>query len=1549
MPKKINPRNPEPSAPTLVVAIGASAGGIEAVTELLQNLSPTTGLAFVYIQHLDPEYDSNLAAILSRVTTMPVVVAQHQLRIEPNHLYVIPPDQDMEVIDGALTLLPRQAKSSMHMPIDQFFISLAERQKNSAIGIVLSGVASDGTLGLRAIKVAGGLTFAQDGSARFQSMPRSAISEGVVDMVMAPANIARELERLSRLPQIFQPLDDETTDIVPEITTDEDDIKAIIKFLRRTTGVDFTYYKITTIRRRIIRRMLLHKLNTLQEYAEYLKQHPDETSLLYNDLLINVTTFFRDEHTMEYIKKELLPRMISDKLPRTPLRIWVAACSTGQEAYSLAILLLEVLGDQGLSIPIQLFATDLSEAAIAKARHGSYTRSEVADVSPKRLQRFFTKVDDHYRINKSVRDLCVFAPHNVLKDPPFSRLDLISCRNLLIYLDGFLQKKSIATFHYALNPDGYLFLGKSETVSNSATLFAQLDKSHKVFARKNDVVSRASFDMALRLETDGQTEPSRSNELRSSPLTRKTNMSFGSTNDLDKLVDSLLMQRLPPSVVVNQDLDILQFRGSTGLFLEPAPGKASLNLLKMARPSLVFELRNTVHKARKAKQTVRKTGLEVKVKDKTHHVAIEAIPIRTDLEEQLFIIVFEEVLPIPGSVTDPADVRNVRIKQLEEELATLREDMRSIIEDQEASNEELQSANEEIISSNEELQSINEELETSKEEIESTNEELLTINQELQVRNDQLSEANEYSEAIFTTIREATLVLDEDLRVKSANKTFYKLFGVSQEEIEGKLIYELGNRQWDIPQLRLLLSDALRHNTEVEGFEVRHTFPQIGEKILLLNARRVTRQQEAILLAIEDITDHRQVQRLIEEREAWLHNLIDKAPVLIWVTNQVGNYTFFNKALLDYTALSLEDATSHGWIQAIHPDDQEAYLATFNEAAAKYEHYQAEYRLRRHDGEYYWVLENAKPSFAPAGDFTGYIGTCAEIYNRRTVLQALDKRTLQRIDTLLQVKNNLEQAKKEQTQLEPNTEPYRLSKEHVQQLEKQLQRMMDNTSDVITRWDTSLRLLFANSSFESKTGVPNADLLGKTNLEIGQPPEIAQPYMATLREVIRTGNRQNHYNSFPTPKGIIYFYSTMIPELSDDGSVKSVLVIARDISNLWLVEEIQQISLSLQAILDSSPAAIALFKPIRELTDEATDKSDQVKIVDFQLAVCNHKFAELVNQPIDQLVGQTMQQLASSLWQENTFGEFLTVLTTGQSTYIEQQNGDRWMGISLMKQDDGVVLTGLDISSLKLAEQQQELWMQEVKDSQGTIQSLQELRKQLRERGEFLRATTHDLRGNFGVIQGAATLLDMMDTDEDRAQMLMMLQRNLRQATDLLTQLLDYSRLEAGQERVELVSFDAANTLCELAESMRPLANERNLELFIDGPKELWVEGDAIKIKRIAQNLILNALKYTPSGKITVTWGLAEEQPDHWYFSVEDTGPGLSPGVIQSLTSDANDPTGEITNSDTQLGESTYRAISGEGIGLVIVKNLCKLLRATIDIKSETNTGTLFQIYLLRQ
>jgi two-component system, chemotaxis family, CheB/CheR fusion protein len=713
----------DPSFP--IVGIGASAGGLDAFAELLSEVPVNAPLGLVLVQHLDPTHESALVELLARTTRMPVVEAKHGTRVEPARVYVIPPNASMTIAGGVLHLAPRE-RGAHTMAIDHFLRSLAEDCGGRSIGVILSGTASDGALGLTAIKAAGGLTFAQDpDSAKYDGMPRSAVARGAVDIVLPAAAIGRELARLAAHPNIRW-----TASPAPaEASVDDQASAGIFRILQRETGVDFAQYRQTMVRRRIARRMIVHKLDTLEAYHRYLEEHAAEAPALCSDLLINVTSFFRDADTFRVLQQTVFPGLVKRRAG-APIRVWVPACATGEEAYSLAITLLESLGAAPGPPLIQIFGTDLSETAITHARAGVYARHIELDVSPERLRRFFIKLDGQYQVSKSVRELCVFAKHDLAQDPPFSRVDVISCRNVLIYLEAALQKRVMSVLHYALKNEGVLLLGAAETVSGFADLFTVVDRQHRLFRKKATSVRLDArppgSGRAVEKPGAGQTPD------RSAPRP-------GGEEDLQRQVDRIVLSRYAPAgVVINDAMEILQFRGRTSPYLEPAPGQASLNLLKMAREGLLTELRQAIARARKTRAPVRREGLRIKQEETFAEVNLEVIPVTGPGGELNYLVLFEDVVTV--SATRPsrkaagaARASRARtappgqIESLRRELTATKEFLQSIIEEREAANEELRSANEEILSSNEELQSTSEEMETAKEELQSANEELTTV------------------------------------------------------------------------------------------------------------------------------------------------------------------------------------------------------------------------------------------------------------------------------------------------------------------------------------------------------------------------------------------------------------------------------------------------------------------------------------------------------------------------------------------------------------------------------------------------------------------------------------------------------------------------------------------------------------------------------------------------------------------------------------------------------------------------------------------------------
>ncbi len=839
--------------PFTVVAIGASVGGLEAVSVLLKNLPAKTGMAYIFVQHLNPDYKSFLTPILANITKMKVHEIENMEHMAPDNLYVIPSNKMIKVTNGHIQLLPRPLNSSV-ISIDLLFSSLAKTHKENVIGVVLSGNAHDGTKGLKSIKEAGGITIAQDDSAQASSMPKSAIAEGIVDYILSPLQIAKKLIYYGKNGIQKRGIKPKLKD---ENKGDNPELKTVFELLYAETGVDFGHYKLPTIKRRLNQKMLQYGTKSIKEYAKVLVKKSHELNLLYESLLINVTSFFRDAGAFEYLKISLFPKLLKNKTAGESLRIWVPACSTGEEAYSIAMLLSELQSKKTKKIRIQIFATDLSEQAIHTARIGEYTANSVKAITKLQLKKYFTKVGTNYRIIKEIREMCVFAPHNILRDPPFSRLDFISCCNFLIYFDLMAQKKVFATFHFALNEKGFLMLGKAESTGTSSQLFNRITPKFKVYSLKKNNGIPKMLELAPNYTQLGKGK--RKNNFPSKIIQAEINPTA-----IESAIDVALLARyMPACVVVNKDLEVLQFRGPISLFLNHSSGRASLNILKMAQPEFAFELRNALRQALKTKHNVSKQGIEIEIESVYRLMNIEISQLKVNGDESLLLIVFtlhqEAEKYLEGSTDEKhnSGIKDRKMKKLVEELNTIRAEMNTILETQEATYEELQAANEEIISTNEEFQTLNEELETSKEEIQANNEELLSTNHELHMRNDLLTESYEYSEAIIATIHEPMLVLTKDFHVKSANKSFYSKFLVRKEDTEGKSLFELGNQQWNIQSVKELLLNSISKKDKLNNIEITHTFPDIGKKVMLFSAQLIiqkTHSKQLILIAIKDIT-----------------------------------------------------------------------------------------------------------------------------------------------------------------------------------------------------------------------------------------------------------------------------------------------------------------------------------------------------------------------------------------------------------------------------------------------------------------------------------------------------------------------------------------------------------------------------------------------------------------------------------------------------------------------------------------------------------------------
>jgi two-component system, chemotaxis family, CheB/CheR fusion protein len=956
-----------------VVAIGSSAGGFDALKKFFTNMPSDLGIAFVIVQHLDPTHKSNMAELMSRYTELKVTQARDGMSVKPNTLYIIPPNKDMGIINRKLELIEPTEPHGLRLPINFFFNNLAEDQKEQSIAIIFSGYGSDGKLGIKAIKAEGGMVMVQEPkTAESDSMPESAIETGLVDFILAPEEMPEKL--ISYINSSNVPI----KKIVSPKEDNENALQKIFILIRNRYGQDFSKYKENTIYRRISRRMNVNQIESIPLYLRYLQENPTEIDILFKELLINVTNFFRDEDAFGALK-DTLRTLISKKSDIDNIRIWIPGCSSGEETYSIAIIINELLMETDKNIDVQIFGTDIDMEAINTARSAKYPINISTNVSPERLKKYFTKKDNVYVIKSIIREMVVFAQHNVLKDPPFTRLDLLSCRNLLIYLNSEAQASALSKFNYALNNNGILFLGPSENVGDFMDAFSTVNKKWKIFK------SIKSSEFAQKFE-DVNPLP----RIMSMPnFNTKYQLKTLKDEDMPINITSIIEKKLlniytPPSAIITDFGEILYIHGRLGNYLEPAQGKAKLNIIDMARDGLKFELNSAIKNAISKKNEVVVEGLIVKNNGDSIFVNINVKPIQIEKSKGLLIVSFEPVeLDKKGKKNkiklDMVTKGDERIKELENDLKLTKERLNITIEELKTSNEELRSANEELQSMNEEAQSTNEELETSKEELQSINEELITVNNELQMKIDELTrtkddlnnlfnsteiaiifldnnlnirrftkeatklvkmrksdigrpisdivsnlmydklmddiqevidtvtfkeieietntsewlsarimpyktsknvidgvlitftnitkrkkettnalDAFEFADSIVQSVRDPLLVLDQEMHVILANQSFYNNFKVEPQKTINHTIYDLGNKQWNLPSLKKLLSDILPKKTEVNNYIVEENFPNIGTRKILLNARQIYQkgiETYMILVTLQDITE----------------------------------------------------------------------------------------------------------------------------------------------------------------------------------------------------------------------------------------------------------------------------------------------------------------------------------------------------------------------------------------------------------------------------------------------------------------------------------------------------------------------------------------------------------------------------------------------------------------------------------------------------------------------------------------------------------------------
>jgi two-component system, chemotaxis family, CheB/CheR fusion protein len=1157
--------------------------------------------------------------------------------------------------------------------------------------------------------------------------------------------------------------------------------------------------------------MVMLQLDNIVNYLDYLKNNKSELDVLFQDLLIPVTSFFRDPETFDILCENVMPEIINNKPIDSPLRIWIAGCSTGQEAYSMAMCLQSFIDDNNLKTKVQIFATDLSEKAIRKARSGTYSKKELQDVSEKRLVEFFNKKDGNYQINKSLRDMCIFAVHNFIKDPPFAKMDFISCRNVMIYFEPFLQKKVLNLFHYALNEKGILLLGKSETIGSSSDIFAPFGKKDKFFIRKS--VSGKAIRMA-----------SEKNETIITDRNFFMRSKEGKTEDFQKNAEDILLQKYSPvGVIVDEQFDIVQFRGLTGDYLEPSPGKASLNVLKMAKEGLAFEIRNGLHKARANSEPFVKEGVPINGGKKL--VTIDVIPLLNTLDLHYLILFRETQVPISGTSKGKflnslsvgrSSEKDLRIQQLEKELAQVREDMRSITEEQEVTNEELQSSNEELLSSSEELQSLNEELETSKEELQSTNEDLITVNQELYDRNEELNQSRHFAEAIIAILHEPLLVLDKDFIIESANKAFYNTFEITQHETIGKNLFALQNNGWHIPELRKEINTVLEGRTKMAELEINFTFPKIGNRTICFNIQTINQEngEPLILLALDDITARKKVERMLrdhakivsKERQSFFGFLMELPALFAILKGPDLVFEFANVQYLQYTGnrdivgkkleKALPELTSQGFIDIVNQVYQtgESFIGT-----------EMPVSLQHEDG-------TIKQGFVNVN----YQAIIDEKGNPEGVL-VFGYDVTELIVGRKQLKRNAEM----------------------------IENMSNNSSLYMgTLMGPDYTFTFVNESYQKLFG--KRQLAGKPLFE-ALPEFAGQGFEAILENVyinggIFLGNETPIWLSYDEGLEPVerYFNFSYQPITDEDNLITGILVFGYEVTEQVLARKLRQEAAErFRIIADSMPQKMNTTDPDGNVDYYNQQWYDYTKM----------SFEELKESGWKKIVHPDDLPIREKKWKNS--------LSTGEEFQYEQRflrhDGTyRWhltKGVA-QKDTDGKIIawigTHTDIDEQKVKEQQKD---------------------------EFIGIASHEMKTPLTTAKAYLQLLEMsVEGDETSELYAKKASESVERLHNLISELLDASKIQNGRLDYNISTFNFSdmvkNTIEDIGHSFP------SHQIIKKGRISRKIRGDENRLQQVIINLLTNAIKYAPMVyEVLVN---VEEEENQLTVSVTDKGIGMS-------------------------------------------------------------------------
>ncbi len=1568
-----------------IVGIGASAGGLNALEQFFSHVPMDSGMAFVVIQHLSPDFKSLMDDLLARHTNLPIFRVVNGMEIQADRIYLIPPKTHMTVSGEKLFLTEKSIGVHGELPIDIFFHSLAEDVGSRAVGVVLSGTGSDGSRGILSIKKKGGLVIVQaPESAQFDGMPRSAIATGVCDFMLAPERIPRILVEYAVNPEMVR------TKVNGELQVfeEEGEFAAIFALLRKNYNLDFAKYKCSTVGRRIRRRMEFRQISQVSDYAAVAGGDSAELESLYKDLLIGVTEFFRDPLSFEKLEQQVMPGLFANLGPGEDLRIWSAGCATGEEAYSLAILLAEKAAEFNFGGRITVFATDVHRTSLDQASQGLYDGERLVNVSPARLQKFFKKENTSYRVTSELRKMVVFAPHNLLSDPPFTRLDLVCCRNLLIYFQADMQEKVIFHLHFSLKKEGVLFLGASEGLGNFAGDFDTLSSPHKIFRKVQELkptmhLDAAHWDRFPPKISVGAYQPGPS---RTVSLDRQVMSDY----------DALMRRYVPCGVLVDENYNIIHFFGEVSEYLKKPEGRPEKYLLAMVDGNLNIALCTALKRADTTRQDVTTRNVHVHRQGEEQLINLTVSPLGSDKNRTPHFHICFEPCRIPKSPTplekqeesSPSDFDAGRqyyqhVIDLQTELQSTRESLQTAIEELQASNEELQATNEELLASNEELQSTNEELH-------SVNEELYSVNSEFERKNLELKQLNTDHDNLLASIDIGTIFLDRKLRIRKYNPAILSFFSLLPQDIGrpiDHIAYQVSPQKdvlADIHQVlalgnpvekeektstgRWLLNRIMPFRTEtgqIEGAVITLTditrVKEAEQKLLLLNESLEGTVQERTTELKKEATERRRAEALLGESREYYLNILKSAPALIWRANPDALCDWFNDTWLEFTGRTAEQEYGDGWTAGVHPDDLDRCVRTWHKAFQHRERFEMEYRLRRQDGQYRWILDLGRPMEALDGSFAGYIGFCFDVTDRKQMEEALRRSEEQlqwKLETILSPEMELSE---EEIVGMIDFKAVQLLMDDFQKLTRTVFAILDLKGNVLlaSGWQ-EICTAFHRANPLSARHCTESDLFLSHQIKQGEyvpyrcknglwdvvtPLFVAGKHIANIYtgqffregEAVDTATFIDQAERYGFDCEAYLKALDQVPRMNQEriDSLMNYLVRFAD-----LVSRLTVGNIKLAKALAERQRMEASLKETHDYLDNLLTYANapvivwnpQFRITRFNRAaetLTGRKAEEAIGSTVDLLFPPTARSEALRLVERTASGERWETVEIPVSRKDGTVRNVLWNSATITGPDGQTIVAtiaqGQDITERKHAEEQlrQSLKMESI--------------------GRLAGGVAHDFNNMLALILGYAELAQLeIDKGSGVQEHLNEIVKAAEHSRDITGQLLAFSR----QQIIAPRAMDLKRALQEKQNTLPRLIGEE-IRLHYELEDGLWpVKIDPTQFDQIVLNLAINARDAMPNGGSLIISAANAAVGTNYCRDHLDARPGDYVRVTFRDTGHGMD--GETLRHIFEPFFTTKEVGKGTGLGLATLYGIVTQNRGFIHVESEPHQGACFQVFLPR-